>query len=115
MSGDIAITVIATGFPSDLEKYKEQSKVTVGEAMRAAAALNEEVPKPRGPVKIRPREEDEYEEERPPARASRQPERETAPPARRESRDRDYEPPARGRDDRDDDVPDFMSRLRRKR
>jgi hypothetical protein len=121
MNGEIAITVIATGFPFDTDKYKARAAVTVGEAMRAAAVTADEVEpmmKNRGPMKIKPQEEVEYEDEEeeeeeevvaapvppPPARRVREPE-----PVYRE------DPPPRRRNNDDDDVPDFMNRLRRKK
>ena len=125
MAGEIAITVIATGFPTDLDSGREKASITVGEAMRAAAALEDEVdvPKSRAPIKLKPKDEGktkrqpqyepEYEEEE---ELEEEEEEETPPPPppkRRESADRrsSVKEPSR----RDEDVPDFLNRLRRKK
>jgi hypothetical protein len=134
MAGEIAITVIATGFPSDLDSYSEASDMTVGDAMRAAAATLEDTivapVKGRAPsgaaappaapvkparvaVKTRPPKDDEFEED---SEEEQEQEVEERPvrrePERGRGREREIEPARRKSDD---DVPDFLSRLRRKR
>lgn len=111
MEGEIAITVIATGFPlgrngesMDDERYEAPSTVrqvqqTVGEAMRTAAAAVQLSSKD-SRAKDKERERDqrgavERERERPTTTRS-------SPGSRIVSTD-------------DDDLPDFLSKLRRKR
>ena len=96
--------------------------------MRAAAALEDDVdaPKSKAPIKLKPKEdgktkrqpqyEPEYEEDELEYEEAEEEEEETPPsppPKRRESADRRSaarEPPRR-----DEDVPDFLNRLRRKK
>ena len=151
MTGEIAITVIATGFPSDNDVFsnKEKNVVTVGEAIRAASALADEIPRVKLPPKTRPAEApaarkaapapvvrtppprvvqrqpvvepeyddeevfdedaEEYVEEEEPEEEYRSP---PPPPARTATA---RPPPPRDVKRQDDDVPDFMSKLRRKK
>ena len=122
MAGEIAITVIATGFPTDLDSGREKASITVGEAMRAAAALEDEVdvPKSRAPIKLKPKDEGkgkrqpQYEPENDEdEELEEEEEDETPPPPKR--READRRSPVKEPSRRDEDVPDFLNRLRRKK
>lgn len=124
MAGEIAITVIATGFPTDLESGREKASITVGEAMRAAAALDDDIdiPKSKAPIKLKPKDEvkmkkqpqyePEYEDEE---LEEEEEEEEALPPPPSKRRDVDRRSSSREPPRREEDVPDFLNRLRRKK